>query len=226
MCCMKRLVIAGIVGSSLFVSASVRAVSVTEMGMGANEVVQISSSTLGTAWVYAGIINLQVDGVGTQGFCIDPYHWSLGGAQTYSEVPLSQAPKPPGGPMNLGTATQIEQLWAHVFSPTMGNSAAAGLQIAIWELVTGQGNTGNTGTFSLLSGNDYGASGLLSWLSSNPNAPTADLVGLTGNGQDYVIPSGHSSDLVPSVPDSGTTIILLGVTFLGLIIGQRKLRLC
>src|SRR5690348_15419313 len=104
---MKRLnkVIAGFVGGSLLISASARATSVTEMGVGASEVVQISSSTLsGTPWVYAGILNLQVDGVATQGFCIDPYHWSISGAQTYSEVPLTQAPKSPGGPMNQSTA--------------------------------------------------------------------------------------------------------------------------
>jgi hypothetical protein len=209
--------VAGLVGVSLFAGLSAKGVSVQEMGIGANEVVQITSSTLGTAWVYAGIVNLQVNGSSVQGFCIDPYHWSSGGVQTYSMVPLTQAPKAPGGPMNAATATKIEQLWAHDFSPAMGNVSAAGLQIAIWELVTGVGNTGNTGTFSLNSGNDYGAGQLISWVNSNPNAPTANLVGLTGPGQDYVI---------PSVPDGAMTIILLGMGLLVIMIAPKKLRVC
>jgi hypothetical protein len=158
---------------------------------------------------------LQVDGLPTQGFCIDPYHWSLSGPQSYSLVPLTGAAKAPGGPMNAGTATQIEQLWAHYFSSALGSSdVAAGLQIAIWELVTGTGNSGNTGTFSLNSSNDYGASGFINWVDTNPSAPAASLVGLTGPGQDYVI---------PSVPDGGTTVILLGLSSFGLILIQRKL---
>jgi hypothetical protein len=228
---MKRFkpVIAGCLAFAACGVLSAQANTVQEMGIGANQVVEISSSdvasgiTIGPAWVYAGIVNLQVDGVATQGFCIDPYHWSLGGVQTYSEVPLTGAPKAPGGPMTSATATEIEQLWAKFFSPTMGNDAAAGLQIAIWELVTstaGHGlplNTGNTGTFSLLSGIDYGAGDDLTWLAANPTAGTADLVGLTGPGQDYVI---------PSVPDSGTTALLLGLGLCALIAARRNLRFC
>jgi hypothetical protein len=212
---MKKVVL-GLVAASSLLAFSAKAVSVTEMGIGNNEVVNITSSTLGTAWVYAGIVNLQVDGASTQGFCIDPYHWSGSGPQTYSLVPLTSAPKPPGGPMNAATATQIEQLWAQYFPSALSSSSvAAGLQIAIWKLVTGVGNSGNTGTFTLNSPNDYGASTFISWVDSNPHAPTADLVGLTGPGQDYVI---------PCVPDGGATVILLGSASLGLVLIQRKLK--
>ncbi|HZR19852.1 MAG TPA: VPDSG-CTERM sorting domain-containing protein [Verrucomicrobiae bacterium] len=229
---MKRFkqVIAGLVAVSIGGMLTAQANTVQEMGIGANEVVEISSSdvasgiNIGPVWVYAGIVNLQVDGVPTQGFCIDPYHWSLSGPQTYSEVPLGAAPKAPGGPMTSATATEIEQLWAKYFPAAMGdNAVAAGLQIAIWELVTetaGHGlplNTGNTGTFSLLSGNDYGAGADLAWLAANPNAPTASLIGLTGPGQDYVI---------PSVPDSGTTALLLGLGVCALIAARKNLRFC
>jgi hypothetical protein len=211
-----RKVVAGLIGVFSLVAFSAGAVSVQEMGIGNNEVVNITSSTLGTAWVYAGIVNLQVDGVPTQGFCIDPYHWSASGPQSYSVVPLVGAPKPPGGPMNAATATQIEQLWAHYFPSALGSSSAgAGLQIAIWELVTGVGNSGNTGTFTLNSSSDYGASTFINWVDINPGAPAADLVGLTGPGQDY---------LIPCVPDGGTTVILLGLASLGLILTQRTLK--
>jgi hypothetical protein len=223
---MKKLVL-GLIGVSSLLTISAKAVSVQEMGIGNNEVVSITSSTLGgPVSVYAGIVNLQVDGVPTQGFCIDPYHWSVSGPQTYSLVPLTSAPKPPGGPMNAATATQIEQLWGHYFSSALSSSSvAAGLQIAIWELVTGAGNSGNSGTFTLNSHNDYGASTFISWVDSTPNAPTTDLVGLTGPGQDYVIPSGPQDSVTPSVPDGGATVILLGLASLGLVLTQRKLKL-
>src|SRR5579862_4950447 len=94
------------------------AVTVQEMGTGPGEggvYITSWSSITGTigpnADVFAGIINIQVNGVTTQGFCIDPYHWSVGGPQSYSLVSLTDAPKAPGGPMTIGTATQIEQLW-------------------------------------------------------------------------------------------------------------------
>lgn len=214
------------------------AVTVTEIGAGTGEGgIYITSTGIGTdVNVFAGLINLQVNGVSTVGFCIDPYHWSVSGPQTdYNMVSLTQAPKPPGGPMDLATATRIEQLWAQYFTQAQGNNGvAAGLQIAIWELVTGTasgipGNTGNTGTF-VLNGAPADASADanadLTWLKANPNAPAANLVGLTSGlnangganpGQDYVI---------QSVPDGGTTVILLGCSLFGLCFAQRKLRVC
>jgi hypothetical protein len=214
---MKRIVVT-LIGASVLAAFQVGAnpVTVQEMGVGNNEIVNITSSTLGTASVYAGIINLQINGVASQGFCIDPFDWSVGGPQNYSMVPLTQAPKPPGGPLDDATATKIEQLWAHSFAAATVNPAdAAGLQIAIWELVSSCPNAvANGATFHLNSADDYGAGDLLNWVNSTPDAPVADLVGLTGPGQDYV---------VQNVPDGGTTMILLGSVLLGIIIAQRKL---
>ena len=65
-----------------FTSISLQATPVTveELGIGLNETVYISSTGLGdNLHVYAGLINLKVDGVATTGFCIDPWHWSLSG---------------------------------------------------------------------------------------------------------------------------------------------------
>ncbi len=48
-------------------------VTVTELGIGANETVWIDSSTLGNnLHVYAGVVKLNVNGVNMDGFCIDP----------------------------------------------------------------------------------------------------------------------------------------------------------
>src|SRR5690349_19421014 len=75
--------------------ASAVPVTVQEMGVGQNEIVQMTSSTLGTHSVYAGIIQLKVNGVATDGFCIDPFHWSITGPQPYNTEPLASAPKSP-----------------------------------------------------------------------------------------------------------------------------------
>lgn len=93
-------------------------------------------------------------------------------------------------------ATLIERLWGSYYSPTMSAANAAGLQIAIWDVVGGT-------TFQL-HGTDYGASGFLAYVEASGYAgPLAHLVGLTGPGQDYVV-----------VADGGTTVGMLGLAFM------------
>jgi len=207
-------------GLLLFAAVSLKAtpVIVTELGVGPNEIVQIDSSTLGSGLsVYACVVNLQVDSLVTRGFCIDPYHWSVGGPQVYEEVSLADAPKPPG-PMGAVAAKEIEQLWAHYYTnfPNISNETAAGLQIAIWEIVNGA--IGST-TFHLDSSNDYGAATMLAWVtnSANANAPRANLIAVSSvdryHGQDYVI---------PGVPDGGSTAALLGAALMGLYALRRR----
>ena len=193
----KTLVAAvGLIG--MCYSAGAVPVTVQEVGIGSHESVEIISSTLGDQWVYAGTLNLLVNGTATQGFCIDPFHWSVTGPQQYNSEPLALGPKAPVSGMGTTKALEIEQLWAKYFTPTINNQDAAGLQIAIWEIVGGA-------NFQLKSGIDYGAGNMLSWLYKNPSAPAANLLAVTGPGQDYVIPCG------PGVPDAGQTAGLLGI---------------
>jgi len=162
---------------------------VSEDGVGANEVVNISSSTLGdNLWVYACAIEMLVDGYQTQGFCIDPWHWSLDGNMTYTEESLQDGPKDPG-PMGAETALEVSQLYEEYYSPTMSNATAAGLQIAIWTLVSAsvELNTDGASWYTLNSGDDYGASTMIAWVQANPTAATADVVAITGVGQDYLV---------------------------------------
>jgi hypothetical protein len=193
--------------TALVYGAKATPVTVQEVGVGPNEVVQMTSSTLGTAWVYAGIIDLKVNGTPTDGFCIDPFHWSAPGVLNYQTETLGNAPKPPG-PMGAATALKIEQLWQQYFSPTMSNPNAAGLQIAIWELVGGS-------NFKLDSANDYGASTMLDWVDKNPDAVAANLIAVTGPGQDYVIQN--------KCPDGAETIALLSMSLAGLATMRSKM---
>lgn len=210
--------------STVGVTLRADSVTIAESGVGANETVWINSSNLGNnLHVYAGVLKLTVDGVVTNGFCIDPWHWSSGSALTYNLESLENAPKSANdgspNPMGPSTALKIEQLWQQYYTPSISNVNAAALQIEIWQLVD---LAVSNGTFQLLSidGGDSAAvysaiAGMNNFLSSNPNAPAADLIAATGRGQDYVF---------QNVPDSGTTAFMLGLSLIGLGAIRRKSR--
>jgi hypothetical protein len=175
-------------------------VTVQELSTSPNKIVNIQVQGFYSGYAYAGVVNMLVDGTLTQGFCIDPFHFSSQNPLQYEVVPLAEAPKALAGvfPGDMGEAKadQIERLWAMAYlpnSPTWGGAAAAALQIAIWEIVAGD-------KFTVV-GNDYGAAALLNQLNSY-TGPGADLVGLTGPGQDYVI---------SRVPEAGATLLMLFV---------------
>jgi hypothetical protein len=166
--------------------------------------------------IYAGINTLEV---GTSspinGFCIDPFHWS-GSGPGYSIVPLTDAPKDAGQysvQLNAFTATEIEELWADYYSPTMSSPNAAGLQIAIWELVSS--NAVATGTlpaadaFTVISSYDVLATNDLESLATFIGTP-ANLIALTGPEQDYVI----------AASDGGETFIMLALTLGALVLAR------
>jgi hypothetical protein len=187
-----------------------QAITVKELEVNPNRIVNITTiiygSSLPHSWtgnVYAGVNKLLVDGVPMDGFCIDPFHFSLSSSSGYSFVPLTSAPKFPGT-MTAWDATLIERLWGSYYSPTMTAADAAGLQIAIWEIVGGS-------SFHL-NGIDYGASGFLAFVSaSGYSGPRAHLIGLTGPGQDYV---------VAVVPEGGTTWAMLGLAFMSVFLAR------
>ena len=197
--------IAGMLGTA-------NAITVDETGVGPAETVAIhcvGGDLDGTFIVDAGILKLSIDGSPMDGFCIDPFHFSSGSMAGYQVVSLTSAPK--GNLMSSTTATEIERLWGSYYSPTMSPQTAAGMQIAIWELVGGSG-------FKLLSPNDFGAAGFLSVV-ENPgyDGAVASLNGLTGPGQDYAVASTAVASFVDPVPDTGSTLLMLSVTACGLL---------
>lgn len=199
----------------LLAGPAAKAVTVQEVGVSSYETPTIDCAGIGTVTVYAGILNLVVDGTPMNGLCIDPFHFSVPSSTGYSYVPLTSAPK--DNIMSAGTALLIERLWGNYFPTALSSaSTAAGLQIAIWDLVGGS-------SFHLVSANDYGASGFLSTVeNSNYGGPVADLIGLTGPGQDYAVLAPPSSQ-VQTVPDGATTVTLLGMALAGLACLRRRL---
>jgi hypothetical protein len=210
-------ILAGVVASAS--GSSVTVTDVTDWGTTPMEVVNADLPLLDyNGGVYAGINTpLVTDGSSSatfSGFCIDPFHWSASGPSSpYYEVPLANAPKSPAT-LNAATAKDIGDLWAEYYSPTMSSSSAAGLQIAIWELVSSNAVATDglpvADAFSLDDSNDYGASLDIASLATY-DGPVANLIGLTGPGQDYVI---------DPVPDGGGTFIMLALTLSGLVLAR------
>lgn len=203
----------GLFGLSFLVGSSLYAnefnigdsITVAESSVSPSEIVQVNITAqlpgqiTYSGGAYAGINQLLINGSQTvEGFCIDPFHFSSSSSLPFTVVDLANAPK--GDNMGSASAILIQRLWASYFSPTMSAQNAAGLQIAIWEVVDPNG-------FHLAQSADYGASGFLNAVKSlSYSGPVADnLVALTGGGQDYV---------VQSVPDGGTTSLLLGMGLL------------
>jgi hypothetical protein len=220
-------IIAGVAASAN--AASVIVTDITDWTTTPMELVNADLPELGYAgFLYAGINTLSVTiGPNTtvdDAFCIDPFHWSVGGPTPgYAIVPLSDAPKLPGT-LNPATALEIEDLWAEFFSPTMSSSSAAGLQVAIWELVssnavaTGELPASEAVTFS---GNTFGAGADLASLATY-DGPAANLAGLTGPGQDYIIdmPSSNAKEIPSTIPDGGGTFIMLVLTLSTLFLAR------
>jgi hypothetical protein len=217
MFCMKRMrpvLIAACCAAAIV--QQTRAVTVDELGTGPAEIVMIHVDGIGTIPVDAGILKLDVGGLGVDGFCIDPFHFSDGSMSGYHVVELTSAPK--GSLMSAGTALSIERLWGSYYSPAMNAADAAGLQIAIWRLIGGS-------QFSLSSNNDYGAAGFLAAVQApNYDGPVADLTGLTGPGQDYGVLRQSVNSFVQTVPDTSSTAALLGLAIVTLFIAAFRMK--
>src|SRR5207248_4565149 len=161
-----------------------------DFGLRKGAPVHISLSTGFNGFVGAGVKKLQVDGVAINGFCIDPFTVALHSSPGYKFVSLTQAPEAPWT-LSASEATEISDLWAMFYKPKMKAKRAAGLQIAIWEIVGGD-------DFTVI-GKDYRAGRMLAALGGY-SGPGAGLIALTGPGQDYVVltPPGQGDESTPT----------------------------
>jgi hypothetical protein len=175
---------------SAITAPSTHAVLVEDLGVRKGAPAHISLSTGFNGFVGAGIRKIQVDGVQMDAFCIDPFTMALRSSPGYKFVPLTKAPEAPFT-LSASEATEISDLWAMFYNPGMKENKAAGLQLAIWEIVGGD-------DFSII-GKDYGANLMLAALGSY-SGPGAGLIALTGPGQDYVVltPPGQGYQITPT----------------------------
>jgi hypothetical protein len=143
---------------SAIIAPSTQAHLVEDFGVRKGAPAHISLSTGFNGFVGAGIKKIQVDGVQMDAFCIDPFTMALRSSPGYKFVPLTKAPEAPFT-LSASEATEISDLWAMFYNPGMKENKAAGLQLAIWEIVGGD-------DFSII-GKDYGANLMLAALGSN-----------------------------------------------------------
>ncbi len=204
---MKRfLVSCALLLVALVPAARANSFTVDEVSVTPSQIVGIAVDGFWSGKVYAGINNLIADGQPMQGFCIDPFHFSQHSSPGYEFVPLEDAPKPDSNNMGAVKAGEISDLWALYYSGSMNANDAAGLQIAIWMIVGGS-------KFHLTSGDDYGAGAMISSLAGY-FGPGANLIGLSGPGQDYVVPTSP-------VPEGGATVCLLGGSLAALAVFRK-----
>jgi len=175
---------------SAIIAPSTQAHLVEDFGVRKGAPAHISLSTGFNGFVGAGIKKIQVDGVQMDAFCIDPFTMALRSSPGYKFVPLTKAPEAPFT-LSASEAIEISDLWAMFYNPGMKENKAAGLQLAIWEIVGGN-------DFSII-GKDYGANLMLAALRSY-SGPGAGLIALTGPGQDYVVltPPGQGDESTPA----------------------------
>ena len=175
---------------SAIIAPSTQAHLVEDFGVRKGAPAHISLSTGFNGFVGAGIKKIQVDGVQMDAFCIDPFTMALRSSPGYKFVPLTKAPEAPFT-LSASEAIEISDLWAMFYNPGMKENKAAGLQLAIWEIVGGD-------DFSII-GKDYGANLMLAALRSY-SGPGAGLIALTGPGQDYVVltPPGQGVESTPT----------------------------
>src|SRR6266480_377732 len=175
---------------SLVAANPAQAHLVEDFGIRDGAPAHISLSTGFNGFVGAGIKKVRVDGLQMDAFCIDPFTMALRSSSGYKFVPLTKAPEAPFT-LSAREAIEISDLWAMFYNPGMKENKAAGLQLAIWEIVGGD-------DFSII-GKDYGASLMLAALGSY-SGPGAGLIALTGPGQDYVVltPPGQGVDSTPT----------------------------
>src|SRR5213595_3069830 len=173
----------------LAATISAQAHLVEDFGVRNGAPAHISLSTGFNGFVGAGIKKVRVDGLQMNGFCIDPFTMALHSSPGYKFVPLTKAPEAPWT-LSASEATEISDLWAMFYKPMMKQKNAAGLQIAIWEIVGGD-------DFTVI-GKSYGANRMLAALDSY-SRPGARLIALTGPGQDYVVltPPGQGNESTP-----------------------------
>ena len=239
-----KTVAAGVIGLAICAAPSLRANPVTVVNTGTSPGVTVDVHLpIYNGGAYAGVENLQINfgsgNVSVQAYCIDLYHFSSGSSLNYNIDLLSGSPtaNPPKA-MGAEKADFIKEMWAQYYGPSLTDATKAGdFQLAIWGVL--QGSFTPTGAMMpnwdwlgdgiTPAATPYGADAIINWANTNSySGALPDVVGLNAvivpgvtGPQSYAIPGDPSYDPSPGVPDGGLTVVLLGMSMLGLGVVRR-----
>ena len=165
-------------------------VSVAYVNVSGGTVVIYTPEYTGGINVYTGVYNIKVNGIATPSFCIDTVEESSTAANPYIVAALKDAPINSGPTMGATKAADLSKLLGAYWTNSLSNAEAAGLQLAVWEIVA----ENSMNSYNVTSGTFYAADGAvrnqakiyLDTLSSLGCA--GSFLALTNDGlQDYVV---------------------------------------
>lgn len=223
---MKKLFLMLLLVVGLAAPAAAGPVAVVNTGVSPGVTVNVNLPWLSyIGEMSAGVMNLTVDGMPYDAFCIDLYHFASSSSLLYTIDPLADSPK--AGSMGPDKAAFIQEMWAYGYANALtGDSQAAAFQLAIWGVAQGSISNGvSTPDWTWLTGGDLaGALALINWANQNAG-PLANVVGLNqyfAAGTNGTSAQSYAIEL--PVPDGGATIVLLGGALIGVGALGRRLR--
>ena len=146
----------------------------------------VNGSNLNTS---IGSYNLNIAGVSTVGFCVDPFQWASGITSSYEKSSLDASDFASGnGATRFANA---QKLYDNAYAGLSGSTQTAGFHLALWEIFHGDLNTAS-GNIQKTMWSDAGmislANGFLSNLGSWGTTNAYDLTFYgSGRYQDFLV---------------------------------------
>ena len=151
-----------------------------------NTQISVNGSSLNTS---IGSYNLNIAGVSTVGFCVDPFQWASGITSSYEKSSLDASDFASGnGATRFANA---QKLYDNAYAGLSGSTQTAGFHLALWEIFHGDLNTAS-GNIQKNMWSDAGmitaANGFLSNLGSWGTTNAYDLTFYgSGQYQDFLV---------------------------------------
>ena len=142
--------------------------------------VSVNGSNLNTS---IGSYNLNIAGVSTVGFCVDPFQWASSTTSSYDKSSLDASDFTAGN--GATRFANVQKLYDNAYAGLSGATQTAGFHLALWEIFNDNSNT-TSGIVKKTGFSDAGmiaaANGFLSQLGSWGTTNAYDLT-FYGNGQ-------------------------------------------